>query len=929
MAWYVRLTWQEGNPTYKGDGFRIYVSVNGGAFSLVTSVPITQTQYDYAVSPGKFYKFRVVEYKNRYIQGTTYVYESPPAEVSVGVPGTPSFAQAYPISTSQVSLRARLGSCTPAIRVEKYVSGAWSLVATKDNLIHTQGNALYDWTQWSHWGNTAYWQSCAQIDGAEMGIVFKGLCALAPTNNQVYLYDYYPYTVTAGTRYAFAIALKADPPTVAHVQAYVVISGGSVYNGDSTYIFLTNTEWRWVWLEVVPGASSTSAGIGLRITLPRPHGTWIYAAAPFFGEAILQALSIPSVWRVRVRGESGSYYTDWADSGNQYIWKKAHLAWTEGNTSQKGEAFVIERKVGNGAWEYYGAVGIGTTQYDDLILPENTTVYWRVYEAYGGRLSTASGEATLTVPQGWNPTDNQPQNLALTWLTIPTTIRLTWQEGAPGQIGDGFKVYRSTNGGEWALVATLPLTQTTYDDGGLSYGNSYQWKVVEYQSIEESTPAYTGRLCLYRYFETLRPSDVRKSRLTRLLETTATTQDSVLKEARKALMENQLSGDGDYAHVFSKLTELASASDNSACGLWRKVSEEAVVADQQHSALARVYLDEQGLLTQWSRWWFARRTMIEAVSPSIGRAALISAIRAEDVDLDDLVNRGLARELWLDVGIQDVGRSGLILTRAVWCESPVGAEAQSGIRRLLFEYADAADGDYRNILRPIWDWGVIQDASRTWTRRGLAESQEATDDWRRLWTLARTLAEAVVCADQRTSELLRRLVEEAEAGDALAREIVKALVVAVLSADVRAVDVFRTLEDLVGISDGDYSALAKHLSEGANMADVLSKGPGHVAADEIHAEDQIQRLMAHLLAEQEAVAWSVVRGLSRHVLDLAEVEGHLAHSSSYTRLFGEEEAILAGICIPPEQTGYKYAVSYRDGVVHKEVLTRRVRLEDI
>lgn len=89
MAYYARLTWQEGNPSYKGNGFKIYVSVNGGSQQYVTSLPITTLQYDYQISPGNSYTFYVVEYKTLYIVNGNVDVESPAASVTVNFPWNP------------------------------------------------------------------------------------------------------------------------------------------------------------------------------------------------------------------------------------------------------------------------------------------------------------------------------------------------------------------------------------------------------------------------------------------------------------------------------------------------------------------------------------------------------------------------------------------------------------------------------------------------------------------------------------------------------------------------------------------------------------------------------------------------------------------------------------------------------------------------
>jgi hypothetical protein len=61
-------------------------------------------------------------------------------------------------------------------------------------------------------------------------------------------------------------------------------------------------------------------------------------------------------------------------------------------------------------------------------------------------------------------------------------VRLQWQEGAPSEQGSGFKIYRSINGGAFALVATLPLSQTSWEET-IQPGNTYTYRVYEYLSL--------------------------------------------------------------------------------------------------------------------------------------------------------------------------------------------------------------------------------------------------------------------------------------------------------------------------------------------------------------------------------------------------------------------------------------------------------------
>ncbi len=58
-----------------------------------------------------------------------------------------------------------------------------------------------DWSKWSHWGNTLYWNTNIQYDDPVFGKVFKGV---AGNEYNKYLYDYYPYTFVPGAIYTMS-----------------------------------------------------------------------------------------------------------------------------------------------------------------------------------------------------------------------------------------------------------------------------------------------------------------------------------------------------------------------------------------------------------------------------------------------------------------------------------------------------------------------------------------------------------------------------------------------------------------------------------------------------------------------------------------------------------------------------------------------------
>jgi hypothetical protein len=71
-------------------------------------------------------------------------------------------------------------------------------------------------------------------------------------------------------------------------------------------------------------------------------------------------------------------------------------------------------------------------------------------------------------------------------------VRLTWDEGAPSAQGTGFKVYKSVDGGSYALVATLGISTTSWDDTDVSEGHKYQYHVTEYNDINGGESPYAS-----------------------------------------------------------------------------------------------------------------------------------------------------------------------------------------------------------------------------------------------------------------------------------------------------------------------------------------------------------------------------------------------------------------------------------------------------
>jgi hypothetical protein len=148
-----------------------------------------------------------------------------------------------------------------------------------------------------------------------------------------------------------------------------------------------------------------------------------------------------------------------------------NLTWTDNSTNESG--FIIQRSTSaTGPFVQIAVVGAGVTTYSDTALSTGT-YYYQVAATNSVGTSAFTNVATATTPVApVTPTGAQP-------VTITTTsISMTWTNNATN--ATGINVYHrltTVAGGNFSLVATLPPTQNTYTDMGLTPGTSYDYHI--------------------------------------------------------------------------------------------------------------------------------------------------------------------------------------------------------------------------------------------------------------------------------------------------------------------------------------------------------------------------------------------------------------------------------------------------------------------
>lgn len=125
MSWKVHLSWEEGAPSAQGTGFKVYRSVDGGAYSLIATLGISTLSYDDTnVSEGHKYSYHVTEYND--INGG----ESPAAAITVYLPSPNTSLDVRIYIDGSVYINWDQRAYNRGYRLERQIDGgAWELVA--------------------------------------------------------------------------------------------------------------------------------------------------------------------------------------------------------------------------------------------------------------------------------------------------------------------------------------------------------------------------------------------------------------------------------------------------------------------------------------------------------------------------------------------------------------------------------------------------------------------------------------------------------------------------------------------------------------------------------------------------------------------------------------------------------------------------------
>ncbi|TMM30030.1 DNRLRE domain-containing protein [Polaribacter aestuariivivens] len=160
-----------------------------------------------------------------------------------------------------------------------------------------------------------------------------------------------------------------------------------------------------------------------------------------------------------------------------------NLDWTDNSDNEDG--FEILQSTDGGI----NYISIHTTaeniiSYSVTGLEENTEYSFRV-EAYNEAGNSAAAQVNKTTSVC--PTvPIAPTMLPVTKVEC-TSIDIAWSDNSDNE--DGFKLFRSVDGGAYELYQTLAADVTSFSATGLTESTSYGFKVIAYNNIGDSVPS--------------------------------------------------------------------------------------------------------------------------------------------------------------------------------------------------------------------------------------------------------------------------------------------------------------------------------------------------------------------------------------------------------------------------------------------------------
>jgi hypothetical protein len=149
------------------------------------------------------------------------------------------------------------------------------------------------------------------------------------------------------------------------------------------------------------------------------------------------------------------------------------LTWTDNSTNETGFEVQRQRVTAPAVdWATVTVTAAGVSSYTDSGLSAGVTYNYRVRAVGTGGNSSWLGPVSVTTSTVSVPA--APSNFRVTGSTS-LSVTLAWQDNSTNETG--FEIQRRPSSGSWTLLATTAPNATTYTDGIVVTGVTYEYQI--------------------------------------------------------------------------------------------------------------------------------------------------------------------------------------------------------------------------------------------------------------------------------------------------------------------------------------------------------------------------------------------------------------------------------------------------------------------
>lgn len=150
-----------------------------------------------------------------------------------------------------------------------------------------------------------------------------------------------------------------------------------------------------------------------------------------------------------------------------------NVTWTDNASNETG--YKIERATDGVHFSILGGTGLDGHAYNNTNLTAGKQYFYRVYAINSNGNSAYSNIASGITGTGGTPTTPaSPTSLAAS-ATGTSSIHLSWSDNANNETG--YRLERSGDGTNFSLLTNLGANAISYDDGSLSPGTKYYYRI--------------------------------------------------------------------------------------------------------------------------------------------------------------------------------------------------------------------------------------------------------------------------------------------------------------------------------------------------------------------------------------------------------------------------------------------------------------------